>query len=393
MDVIDAFFKGAPFLDPNFPFERNRAAAEAQLASRSCKVGEAMISFWFLSPAHQVVETLVINALFLPLVYFLARVGWRVGVPAAPAGARGDGGGLLALLDGALSATTLVCTCFTVWYKLQPDCAGRVRLAYILQPCHLSNLMLLTLSGALAAGWGARFAALFEVYQCTVFGALFALATPDYRGLYLPFETLHFHVQHWLLLALPCVWIARRRFPIFEDWRSWVCCWAGMTLVHWDVFQPACWLSGHNVNYMMVPPGVPLVEAAGKAYRPLMIAVCLVVSWIVKQGACGGPPPKKKTPPAPSSHTRALARTLATIRSLAQGFRWWPRCRGRGRRRGGRRARQRQTLALPRAARARCPRRRLRWRAFQGRGDTERRAARTTRQIYIIDWSLSLICQ
>lgn len=306
LDVIDAFFKGAPFLDPKFPFERNRAAAEAQLASRDCKVGEAMISFWYLSPAHQVVETLAINALFLPLVYFLARVGWRVGVPAAPAGARGGGGGLLALLDGALSATTLVCTCFTVWYKLQPDCAGRVRLAYLLQPCHLSNLMLLALSGALAAGWGARFAALFEVYQCTVFGALFALATPDYRGLYLPLETLHFQVQHWLLLALPCVWIARRRFPFFEDWRSWVCCWAGMTLAHWDVFQPACWLSGHNVNYMMVPPGVPLVEAAGKAYRPLMIAVCLVVSWIVKQGACGGPPPKNTHTHNPHPlHTRA----------------------------------------------------------------------------------------
>ena len=280
----------APHCSPGFPFQPTRGAAEAQLVSRSCKLGEAMISYWFLTPTHQVVETLAVNALFLPLAATLARTAWRVGVPAAAAAPRGGGGGggggALALVDRVLSATTLVCSCFTVWYKLQPDCAGRVRLAYILQPCHLSNLMLVALSGALAAGWGERFSPLFEVYLCTVFGAVFALATPDFRGLYLPLEVPHFIVQHVLLLALPCVWIARRRFRLIEDWRSWVCCWAGMTLVHWDVFQPACWLSGHNVNYMMVPPE-GFVMAAGRAYRPLMIAICFAASWLVKQAFSG----------------------------------------------------------------------------------------------------------
>jgi len=245
-----------------------------------------MISYWYLTPTHQVVETLAVNALLLPLALALARGPWRVGVPAAARGAAAKGGGALALLDGLLSATTLVCSCFTVWYKLQPDCAGRIRLAYILQPCHLSNLVLVALAGALAAGWGERVSPLFEVYLCTVFGAVFALAAPDVRGLHLPLELEHFVVQHVLLLALPCVWIARRRFHLFEDWRSWVCCWAGMTLVHWDVFQPVCWLTGHNVNYMMVPPE-GFVGRAGKAYRPFMIAFCLVASGLVKQAFLG----------------------------------------------------------------------------------------------------------
>jgi hypothetical protein len=256
-----------------------RVEAEAQLVARGCVPGEAMISYWYLTPAHQLLETVAVNAAFIPLVLYLGRAPWRVGVPAASGG--GAGGVALALLDAVLSLTTVVCSVFTVYYKLQPDCAGRIRLAYILQPCHLSNLMLVVLAACLAAGRGAAASPLFEAYLCTVFGAIFALATPDFRGLYLPLEVEHFIVQHLLLLALPCVWIARRRFHCYHDWRPWVFSWAAMTLAHWDVFQPASWLSAHNVNYMMVPPEIPLL--ATKAYRLVMIGVCLIVSWVVRR--------------------------------------------------------------------------------------------------------------
>ena len=264
---------------PGFPFLDTREAAKAQLLTRGCDPANAMVAFWFLTPEHHVIETLLVNAVFVPLALWLWRAPWRVAVAGAPR-PRAACGSPLALLDGALGALTWVCGAATLWYKLHTDCAGRVRLAYLLQPCHISNFMLM----ALSLGWGARSGALFEVYQCTVFGALFALATPDTRGLDLPFEKLYFFVQHGLLLLLPAVWIARRRFPLVEDWRAWVCCWAGMTLVHWDVFAAANLLTGHNVNYMMVPPQGP-VEAAGKAFRPFMIVVCLVVSRLMKQGA------------------------------------------------------------------------------------------------------------
>ena len=211
----------------------------------------------------------------------------------------------LVAADGAATATVWLTAALTVYFKLRTDCMGRPRLAYLVQPCHLSNFILCALS---LLPRSPRAAWLFEFYLVTAFGALCALATPDTRGLDLwPFgaegllagaawpgytwEKVSFFVQHGLLVALPALWIARRRFdlapPPSARAASAVLMWALLSVAHWDVFAPLSYLTGHNVNYMLVPPSGPLV-AFGAYYRLAMLLACLPFAFIMRTRACGG---------------------------------------------------------------------------------------------------------
>jgi uncharacterized membrane protein YwaF len=179
-----------------------------------------------------------------------------------------------------------------VHFKLYNDCLGRPRLAYLLQPCHLSNFILLLLSCQRAS---AHAAWLFEFYLVSAYGALLALATPDLRGLDLfPFgwpgwegytwEKVSFFVQHALLLLLPAVWIARRRFDLVKppsaDWQGCLTMWAVFSAMHWDLFAPVSYATGHNLNYMLAPPGALWVF--GKYYRLVMLLACLPISFLTR---------------------------------------------------------------------------------------------------------------
>ena len=53
-------------------------------------------------------------------------------------------------------------------------------------------------------------------YLSTWYGALLALASPDLRGQTLFLEIHNFFLQHAVLLVLPMLWIAQRRFHLYE---------------------------------------------------------------------------------------------------------------------------------------------------------------------------------
>jgi len=254
---------------------------------------------WYLSPRQHVIEMVLLHALLLPLIYWLSKKPWKVEVPALPRAstrknwlnassapldavydrARRKGGDLLEWSDTLLCVIAWITGPATVWYKMQNG-----RTAYLLQPCHLQNfvIMYLTVDGTspFAAG-------LFHFYLCTSYGTLLALATPDLRGLAYPYEKEAFFLQHYVLLALPLVWVARRRYPLFagvasgglQGFYSILLTWASFFLVHLDVFWPASLSTLRNINYMMVPPPGPLREF-GWAYRPVMGLACILLGVI-----------------------------------------------------------------------------------------------------------------
>jgi len=265
----------------------------------------------------------MVTACLLPLLLWLSRRKWTRDVPAIPrvlnssdvwsnkdpekstkdsvyASARARVGGFLGALDSVCTLILWVCGVLTVYFKFHSDCAGRPKLAYLVQPCHLSNFILLLLSlmpGSSSADL------LFEFYLSTVFGALCALATPDTRGLdILPIsfsptgavlyslEKVSFFTQHALLVLVPCIWILRRRFTLLAppsiDAVPTVFSWAFLALVHWDLYAPLSLLTGHNVNYMLVPPGGPLHLFPPPYYRIIMGAACLLFAYIARIGEC-----------------------------------------------------------------------------------------------------------
>ena len=320
------FLRAAPFLyrEHQDAFQPNLDSFSASVRARApaCLfdaqgLPEFPVGYWYLSPEQHVYEFLVFNAVFLPLLWWLLQRPLAVDVPAlpadasaaryAPARARAHHWALVCL-DGLCTAALWATGLLTVFFKLRPDCMGRPRLAYLVQPCHLSNFILMLLSCLRGASPGAVW--LFEFYLVSAFGALCALATPDLRGLDLwPFgsegllaaerwggytwEIVSFFVQHALLLLLPAVWMARRRFALVQppavSARGCVTMWAVLSVVHWDVFAPLSYLTGHNVNYMLVPPGGPLHKSAGLIpapyYRLVMLLVCLPLAYLTRSGA------------------------------------------------------------------------------------------------------------
>ena len=209
-------------------------------------------------------------------------------------------GGVLRVLDWVCTAGVWATGVMTVYFKLQGDCAGRPKLAYIVQPCHLSNFLLCVLS---LLHTTPASSALFELYLNFSYGALLALATPDTRGLdNLPlfpggdttytWEKVSFFAQHALLVLLPMVWILRRRFsltaPPSVDARALLLAWALQCILHWGFFLPLSLATGHNVNYMLVPPGGPLWLLPKPAFRVAMGLACIVFAAITRMGEWGG---------------------------------------------------------------------------------------------------------
>lgn len=324
MSHLLSFLRACPLLDRDKQgaFQVDEVAFVGSVRSFShdnCKVDaeghpQYPVGYWHLPPEQHLLELLIFNAIFLPLVWWLLQQPVRVEIPALPtelsgarfarARARAHHWALVAL-DGACTALVWVTGLLTVYLKFRPDCMGRLRLAYLVQPCHLSNFILCALS--LLTPATAATTRLFEFYLVTVFGALLALATPDVRGLdwmksealagmsaslglgeYLDsWEKVSFFTQHTLLVVVPAVWIARRRFSIAQpptaNPLSCITMWALLSVAHWDFFAPLSYLTGHNVNYMLVPPNGLLFQF-GRWYRLFMLLGCLPLSFLMRMG-------------------------------------------------------------------------------------------------------------
>lgn len=215
---------------------------------------------WYLSPQQHILEMLGFHAILLPLVWWLSQQPWIVQVPALPkrtdssavwknaqnesvelvyAPSRRKSGGWLKLADGLLTILAWITGPATVWYKAQNG-----RNAYLLQPCHIQNFVIMYLTLDRSSSFAA---ALFHFYLCTAYGTLLAIATPDLRGLGLPLEIEAFWVQHFMLILLPLVWVARRRYPLYagavaggaRGVYAVLLTWASFFLLHLDVFWPA----------------------------------------------------------------------------------------------------------------------------------------------------------
>eukprot|EP00026_Physarum_polycephalum_P013270 Phypoly_transcript_13652.p1 GENE.Phypoly_transcript_13652~~Phypoly_transcript_13652.p1 ORF type:complete len:142 (+),score=18.80 Phypoly_transcript_13652:526-951(+) len=90
---------------------------------------------------------------------------------------------------------------------------------------------------------------------------------PDTASLYLPYHTLVFWVQHWLVYLLPFYFVFVRRFALDQDWCTYLVAVAIAHLVFWNVQLPVSLFTSINVNYTLYPaPGTPPF-LGGKFYR------------------------------------------------------------------------------------------------------------------------------
>jgi len=253
----------------------------------------SLTPFWYLSPTQHVKELLFVNLGLLPVILLLMRAApWRVILPAAASsvahGGKHDTANVpaaasrsLALLRGAahvgkvVSVLTIIST---VVYKASTD-----RMIYLLQPCHIMNAMLVYLSFATPGSLAG--AVVFNFYLHACFGAWLALLQPDTRDLLMPGECASFFAQHLTLTLLPMVFIALRRFDLYEP-RAFVC-WGWKLLYHIDVLLPLSLYVGANLNYVVVPPPGPLI-AFGSYYRQAMSAGSLVMMMAVRYAIVEG---------------------------------------------------------------------------------------------------------
>lgn len=99
-------------------------------------------TYWFLEPKQYILETIICNAVFIPLAWWLNRKPWPVDIPRARTVADKAGPptavpAWLKALDYFLRVVCVACLGATLYYKLSTG-----RLVYCFQPCHLSNLLL-----------------------------------------------------------------------------------------------------------------------------------------------------------------------------------------------------------------------------------------------------------
>lgn len=225
----------------------------------SGSVVTSIIPCWYLSPLQHVWEFVAENLILVPLLLRSSRA-WTVTESATGPSPR------LRALDTAIHASgwvTLVVLAVTLLYKHLTE-----RLVYVLQPCHVMTGVLAWLCFAQpAAGAGACGrtpsahlpSILFNVVCLHwVFGCWLAILAPDTSTLLLPLEPEFFHVQHWLLVGVPVLLVARRRYHLYSP--RVLYSWAFMFLFHLDVLVPWSLVFNGNVGYVMVPPPGALAE-------------------------------------------------------------------------------------------------------------------------------------
>lgn len=201
---------------------------------------EAVRTYWYTNPHEFVREWLLTQAALLPTLYALSGRNWVVRLPghpppvssadvwagkltddkqrtmaASPAVKRGRspatlGSKVLSGLEKLMIASLPIVLGALAYYK-----GSTGRLAYFFQPCHLQTSLLLGLA-AFSRRPDGNGAKLFQLFLASWYGPMLALATPDLRDQNGFLEVPMFFVEHGVLLALPAVWIAQRKFDLFS---------------------------------------------------------------------------------------------------------------------------------------------------------------------------------
>ena len=136
-------------------------------------------------------------------------------------------------------------------------------------------------------------------YLSTWYGALLALASPDLRGQTLFLEIHNFFLQHAVLLVLPMLWIAQRRFHLYEVRVQVLCASAGIDSPRGATAGAAPWkpmmvtlgsLQGHSTPRVVVstpllvlpsPPPTTPARSPATLQGVFPWVLCWLVFWLM----------------------------------------------------------------------------------------------------------------
>ncbi|ORY93119.1 transmembrane protein [Syncephalastrum racemosum] len=236
---------------------------------------------WFVSPTHHAIELVSLAPLLVALAAFS---GWRLFHPTTKAYQ------LLAdtttpvppqsWLERILLLTMIASFSITAIHKVLTG-----TLLFLLQPCHASAVLLIVVMC-----WPARVypfipRLLFNVYLYTLWGAVLALVFPDLRDHDMFGEIFNFFLEHTLVLVLPLYLILTRRYVILPaSFSMALFSFFVYAAYHSPVLHVISLASGYNINYVLVPPALSFLIAAGVFYRYVMYLTAFLMMFLARYG-------------------------------------------------------------------------------------------------------------
>ncbi|KAF9178075.1 hypothetical protein BGZ50_008096 [Haplosporangium sp. Z 11] len=247
---------------------------------------------WYLSPRQHTIEFVCYNVLFFVLfrigLSFFRKKGSAFYSPRLDQLSESISTNVLAghVMDKAVLALLCGSYALTVYHKVFGD-----NFLYLLQPCHVNLLLLIFTMVAPQESKVTRMA--FNSYLHYLWATIIALSFPDTTENGLWFVIENFWLEHYLLLLVPIYLIYTGRFVVFPLSFSYaVFSYALFSLFHSFVLSGFGLLTGHNLNYMLVPPNSPIMHSFGKYYRLSIYCtvffMCLVSRYILVEIASLG---------------------------------------------------------------------------------------------------------
>ncbi|KAF9996181.1 hypothetical protein BGZ80_009452 [Entomortierella chlamydospora] len=240
---------------------------------------------WYLSPRQHTIEFVCYNVLFFVLLrvafYIFRKKGSAFYSPRLDQLSESISNNVLSahVMDKAVLILLCGSYALTVYHKVFGD-----NFMYLLQPCHV-NLLLLIFT--MVGPKGSKVTTMaFNSYLHYIWATIVALSFPDStdNGLWLVIENFWF--EHYLLLLVPVYLIYTGRFAVYPLSFSYaVFSYALFSLFHSFVLSSFGLITGHNLNYMLVPPNSPVMHNFGKYYRlavyVTMFVMCLVSRYVI----------------------------------------------------------------------------------------------------------------
>ncbi|KAF9908280.1 hypothetical protein EC991_009924 [Linnemannia zychae] len=226
---------------------------------------------WYLSPRRHTVEFVIYNALFLYTVRYFYKRALYPGSPISKLFAAYVPPAKKSKIEISVMVVLTASLLITVYQKW-----ARGGLLYLLQPCHMSAMLLITiLAGPKDKKWPHI---LLNIYFHIMWGTMLALLSPDLRDYDLFFEVENFFIEHYLLLLAPVYMIWSNRYVIWPlSMDVALMSFSLFALYHSFILSTMALIKGQNLNYLLMPPPGPL-QAFGKWYRPVMYMFCVLLT-------------------------------------------------------------------------------------------------------------------
>jgi len=225
---------------------------------------------WFLTPRRHLVEAIVCNLIFIPVLiksFEWSAVHDRVTRPKKKS-----------IHDFGMKIFFIALVCSFIVMMIHKH--NENKLFYMLQPCHLAHATLLFMY-ICPSEWLAG--QLFNIYLHWLFSPILGMVAADLSCYDQFLELTNWFVQHFLLLVYPLYLIKIKRYPLVSGRGIFWFSYSLELLMHMDVFLPASLIKNFNVNYMVCPPGGILAQF-GNYYRPAMASFCIALMFIIRYG-------------------------------------------------------------------------------------------------------------